>query len=153
MNECRIRFSTWNSGTLKGKAWEIIGVMKDRKINILYLQETKWVGEKDKDIDGYKLGYTGKVSHMNDVGIIVDEIWKKNVVEVYRSGDRVLSIKMVVEDDIINIISAYAPHIGEELLIKEQFWDELEKMIKRIPNTEKIFIGGDLNGHVGKDAG
>ena len=26
-------------------------------------------------------------------------------------------------------------------------------MIRRIPNIEKIFIGGDLNGHVGKDAG
>ena len=48
--------------------------MKDRKINILCLQETKWVGI----IDGYKLGYTSKVSHMNGVGIIVDEVWKKN---------------------------------------------------------------------------
>ena len=38
--------------------------------------------------DGYKLWYTGKVSHRNDVGIIVDEVWKKNVVEVYRIGDR-----------------------------------------------------------------
>ena len=81
VNECRIRFSTWNIGTLKGKAWEVIGVMRDRKINILCLQETKWVGEKAKDIDGYKLWYTGKVSHRNDVSIIVDEVWKKNVVE------------------------------------------------------------------------
>ena len=89
--------------------------MKDRKINILYLQENKWVGEKDKDIDGYKLGYTGKVSHMNDVGLIVDEVWKKNVVEVDRSEDRLLSIKMVVEEETINIISAYAPQIGAEL--------------------------------------
>ena len=93
------------------------------------------------------------MNHRNGVGIIADEVWKKKVVEVYRSGDRILLIKMVVEDDTINIISAYAPQIGEELVIKEQFWDELEKMIKRIPNTEKIFIGGDLNGHVGKDAG
>ena len=37
VNECRIRFSKWNIETLKGKAWEIIGVMKDRKINILYI--------------------------------------------------------------------------------------------------------------------
>ena len=35
VNECRIRFSTWNIGTLKGKAGEVIGVMRDRKINIL----------------------------------------------------------------------------------------------------------------------
>ena len=54
-----MRFSTWNIGTLRGKAWEVIGVMRDRKINILCLQETKWVGEKSKDIDGYKLWYTG----------------------------------------------------------------------------------------------
>ena len=103
VNQCRIRFSTWNIRTLKDKAWEIIGVMRDRKINILCLQETKWVCEKDKDIDGYKLGYTGKVSHMNGVGIIVDEVWKKKVVEVYRSGDRLLSIKMVIEEETVNV--------------------------------------------------
>ena len=103
VNECRIRFSTWNVRTLKGKAWEVIGVMRDRKINILCLQEIKWVGEKTKDIDGYKLWYTGKVNHRNDVGVIVDEVWKKNVVEVYRSGDRLLSIKMVIEEETINV--------------------------------------------------
>ena len=103
VNECRIRFSTWNIGTLKGKAWEIIGVMRDRKINILCLQETKWVCEKAKDIDGYKFWYTGKMSHRNDVGIIVDEVQKKNVVEVYSSGDKLLSIKMVIEEETINV--------------------------------------------------
>ena len=73
VNECKIRFNTWYIGTL-GKAWEVIGVRRDRKINILCLQETKWVGEKAKDIDGYKLWYTGKVSHRNGVGIIVNEV-------------------------------------------------------------------------------
>ena len=68
VNECRIRFSTWNSEILKGKAWEVICVMMDRKINILCLQETKWVGEKDKYIDGYKFWYTDKVSRRNGVG-------------------------------------------------------------------------------------
>ena len=81
VNEYMIRFSTGNVGTLKGKAWEIIGVMRDRKINILCLQETKWVGEKAKDINGYKLWYTNKVSRRNGVDIILDEVWKKNVVE------------------------------------------------------------------------
>ena len=52
---------------------------RDRKLNILCLQETKWVGEKAKDIDGYKLWYNDKVSRRNDVGIILDEVWKKNI--------------------------------------------------------------------------
>ena len=73
----------WN---FEGQSLEVIGVMRDRKINILCLQETKWVGGKSKNIDGYKLWYTGKVNHRNDVDIIADEVWKKKVVEVYRSG-------------------------------------------------------------------
>ena len=40
---------------------------------------------------------------MNGVGIIVDEVWKKNVVEVYRSSDRLLSIKMVIEEETVNV--------------------------------------------------
>ena len=51
----------------------------------------------------------------------MDEVWKRNVIEVYRKGDRLISIKMVVEEETINIISAYAPQIGAELFIKEQF--------------------------------
>ena len=26
VNESKIRFSTWNIGTLRGKAWEVIGI-------------------------------------------------------------------------------------------------------------------------------
>ena len=55
VQESKIRFSTWYIGTLRDKSWEVLGVMRDRIINILCLQETKWVGEKTKDIGGYKL--------------------------------------------------------------------------------------------------
>ena len=30
-----------------------------------------------------------------------------------------------------------------------KFWDELEGLIQDVPLGEKIFLGGDLNGHVG----
>ena len=43
------------------------------------------------------------MSHRNGVGVIVDEVWKKNVVEVYRSGDKLLSIKMIIEEETINV--------------------------------------------------
>ena len=73
VQDSKIRFSTWNIGTLKDKSWEVVGVMRDRKVNILCLQETKWVRVKARDIGGYKLWYTNKVSSKNGVGIIVDE--------------------------------------------------------------------------------
>jgi hypothetical protein len=30
-----------------------------------------------------------------------------------------------------------------------QFWEELDALVSSVPNSEKLFIGGDLNGHVG----
>ena len=103
-----------------------------RRINIMCLQETKWVGTKAKELDtsGFKLWYTGKVRAKNGVGIIVDKTWKNNVVEVKRIGDRILSLKMVLEQETFNIISAYAPQIGLEEQEKRKFWEDLEGSVQ-----------------------
>ena len=50
-------------------------------------------------------------------------------------------------------ISAYAPQVGAKSHLKDKFWADMEELIQSIPPIEKIFIGGDLNGHVGKEAG
>ncbi|RZC29036.1 Craniofacial development protein 2 [Glycine soja] len=117
VHDRRIRFGTWNIGTLTGKSMEIVDVMVRRKINFMCLQETKWTGEKAKELDnsGFKLWYTGKIRSRNGVGIIVDKEWKKDVVDV-------------------------------------KFWEDLEGVLQDIPQGEKVFLGGDLNGHVGSVA-
>ncbi|KAF8666011.1 hypothetical protein HU200_053900 [Digitaria exilis] len=33
--------------------------------------------------------------------------------------------------------------------VKRQFWEDLDGMVSTVPISEKLFIGGDLNGHVG----
>lgn len=61
-------------------------------------------------------------------------------------------LKLFPGEDTINIISVYAPQIGLEKSIKKKFWKDMDEVIKGIPNEEKIFFGGDLNGYVGKDS-
>ncbi|GJN35606.1 hypothetical protein PR202_gb24399 [Eleusine coracana subsp. coracana] len=39
--------------------------------------------------------------------------------------------------------------VGLSESIKSQFWEDLDSMVSGIPISEKLFIGGDLNGHVG----
>ncbi|KAH1229280.1 Craniofacial development protein 2 [Glycine max] len=143
VHDRRIRFGTWNIGTLTGKSMEIVDVMVRRKINFMCLQETKWTGEKAKELDnsGFKLWYTGKIRSRNGVGIIVDKEWKKDVVDVRRVGDRIITLKLVVGQDTFNVISGYAPQV--------KFWEDLEGVLQDIPQGEKVFLGGDLNGHVG----
>jgi hypothetical protein len=50
---------------------------------------------------------------------------------------------------VFNIISAYAPQIGLNESVKMQFWEKLDALVNSVPISEKLFIGGDLNGYVG----
>ena len=68
---------------------------------------------------------------------------------VKRIEDRIMCMKVIVGKDTMNIISAYAPQVGAESHLKDKFWADMEELIQSMPPTEKIFIGGDLNGHVG----
>ena len=73
--------------------------MSKRKINILCLQEIKWVREKSTEIkvNGSKLWYTKKVNGRNDVGVIVDKEWRQNIVGVERIEDCIMCVKATFE--------------------------------------------------------
>ena len=108
---------------------------------------------KAKDIDGFKLWYTREANNKNGIRIIVDKDLKEEVIDVKRICDRIIVIKLVLEKEIINIISAYAPQIGLDETTKKQFWENTDGLVQGMPESERIFIGGDLNGHVGKTSG
>ncbi|XP_060177801.1 uncharacterized protein LOC132607736 [Lycium barbarum] len=111
--------------------------------------ETKWVGPKAKEVDGYKLWFSGKSGDRNGVGILVDSELRDQVVEVRRVNDRMMTIKLVVEGFTLNIISAYAPQVGLDEEVKRRFWEDLDEVVGGIPLTEKLFVRGDFNGHIG----
>jgi hypothetical protein len=122
-----------------------------RRVNILCVQETKWKGQKAKEVEdtGFKLWYTGNTSTNNDRVIVLDKSLKDGVVDIKRQGDRIILVKLLVGDLIFNVISAYAPQIGLNESVKMQFCEELDALVSSVPIFEKLFIGGDLNGHVG----
>ncbi|AQK55117.1 hypothetical protein ZEAMMB73_Zm00001d051783 [Zea mays] len=98
---------------------------------------------------GFKLWYTGTAANNNGVGVLIDKSLKIGVVDVKRLGDRIILVKLVIGDLVLNVISAYAPQVGLNGNSKREFWEGLEDMVSSVPVGEKLFIGGDLNGHVG----
>ncbi|KAK9147317.1 hypothetical protein Scep_006074 [Stephania cephalantha] len=64
-------------------------------------------------------------------------------------GDRLILVKLIIGDEKINILSVYAPQVGLSESIKRKFWDDMDGFMQSISLDEKVFIGGDLNGHVG----
>lgn len=54
--------------------------------------------------------------------------------------------------EILNVICAYEPQIGLADDIKREFWETLGEVIHSIPQSEKLFLGGEVNGNVGTKA-
>jgi exonuclease III len=69
----------------------------------------------------FKLWYTSTMSTKNGVGIMLDKSLKDRVVDIKRQGDRIILVKLFVEDLIFNVISAYAPQISLNESVKMQF--------------------------------
>ncbi|KAK3546555.1 hypothetical protein QTP70_027318, partial [Hemibagrus guttatus] len=146
-----LRIGTLNVGTMTGKGRELADVMERRKVDILCVQETRWKGSKARSIGaGFKLFYYGVDSKRNGVGVVLKEEFVRNVLEVKRVSDRVMSLKLEIEGVMLNVVSGYAPQVGCELEEKERFWSELDEVMESIPAGERVVIGADFNGHVGE---
>ena len=52
---------------------------------------------------------------------MIDKSLKDGVVEVRRQGDRIILVKLVINDMVLNVISAYAPQVGHDESAKRLF--------------------------------
>ncbi|KAK3555313.1 hypothetical protein QTP86_014915 [Hemibagrus guttatus] len=146
-----LRIGTLNVGTMTGKGRELADMMERRKVDVLCVQETRWKGSKARSIGaGFKLFYYGVDSKRNVVDVVLKEEFVRNVLEVKRVSDRVMSLKLEIEEVMLNVVSGYAPQVGCELEEKERFWSELDEVMESIPTGERVVIGADFNGHVGE---
>ncbi|KAK3517633.1 hypothetical protein QTP70_013645 [Hemibagrus guttatus] len=146
-----LRIGTLNVGTMTGKGRELADMMERKKVDILCVQETRWKGSKARSIGaGLKLFYYGVDSKRNGVGVVLKEEFVRNVLEVKRVSDRVMSLKLEIEGVMLNVVSGYAPQVGCDLEEKERFWSELDEVMESIPTGERVVIGADFNGHVGE---
>ncbi|WMV36648.1 hypothetical protein MTR67_030033 [Solanum verrucosum] len=109
-------------------------------------------GSKAREVDGFKLWYSGGSRDRNGVGILVDGDLREQVVEVRRINDRLMTIKIVIGGCTVSVISAYAPQVVLDEEAKKLFYEDLDEVVRGIPSTERIVIGGDFNGHIGATA-
>jgi hypothetical protein len=67
----------------------------------------------------------GTATNKNGVGVLIDNSLKDGVVDVKRLGDRIILVKLVIGDLVLNVISAYAPQVGLNENSKREFWEGL----------------------------
>ncbi|GJY05232.1 leucine--tRNA ligase [Tanacetum coccineum] len=118
------------------EAWRCLGGEGERWLTTLFnktflrakmprewrLSEERVIERRLRRETRYKLWYSGSATARNGVGVALAPELKDKVVQVIRISDRIMLVRLVIEEEMINVISAYAP---------------------------QLIIAGDLNGHIG----
>ena len=68
---------------------------------------------------------------------MVNKSLRDGVEDVKRQADRMSLVKLVVGDLVLNVISAYAPQVGQNESTKREFWEGLEDLVRMVPIGEK----------------
>lgn len=145
------KFATLNVGSLTGRSGELADTLRRRRIDVCSVQETRWSGDKSRDIGcGYKVIYNGSAKKRNGVGIVVSERFRDAVAEVHRYNDRLMKVVLVAEGRRLHVFSAYAPQSGCTDQDKDEFWTLLDEKTSETSAEDVLVIAGDLNGHVGQ---
>ena len=80
----------------------------------------------------------------NEVGIVVRKELLESVLEVKRVSDKLMVMKLEVKGSILNIVSPYAPQVGNSMEEKKDFWQDLDELIESV-SKQKIVLGADFN--------
>nr|XP_009611888.1 uncharacterized protein LOC104105330 [Nicotiana tomentosiformis] len=78
---------------------------------------------------------------------------RESVVEVGRVNNKLMTIKLVVGECTLNVVSVYAPQARLDEDVKRSFWEGLDEIVRNISPADRLFIGGDFNEHIGSSAG
>ena len=83
-------------GTMRGEAWDVVELMKRRKIEVLCVKEPQWRGHDRKMAYGYKMLHAGGDGRSNGVNNIVNVEISKEVVRVERWQGRMIAVWMII---------------------------------------------------------
>jgi len=116
-NGCGFRVGTWNVDSLTGRAGELMEALTDREMDVGCIQETRWRGSGCSFFGAqgkrYKLFWMRGKDRSDGVGMFVAEKWVDSVVKVERHSERVLILKMVLDNSLMNVLTVYASHSGK----------------------------------------
>ena len=151
-NKDVIKIGTWNVRTLFqcGKLNNVKQEMERLGINLLAINETRWLNNGEIMLDGFKFIYAGGQKHEKGIGLLLDTNLTRCVLGYWAVSDRVLLVKLHGQPFNISIIVVYAPTSDSSDEEIEGFYEKMEEAKSQCKSNEITIIMGDINAKVGK---
>ena len=124
--------------------------MARMNVDILGISELKWTGMGEFNSDDHYIYYCGQESlRRNGIPIMVNKSVWNAVLGCNLKNDRMISVRFQRKPFNITVIQVYAPTGNTEEAEVEQFYEDLQDLLKLTPKKDVLFIIGDLNAKVG----
>ena len=161
------RIGTWNVRTMTPGISEDLRTIKDSRktavinnellrlqIDIAGLQETRLADSgrlREKDYTFFWQGKKVDETREYGVGFAVRNTLLPMIEPSENGSERILTMRMQTSEGPVNFISAYAPTLYSSDEAKDQFYDQLHRILQDTPSQEQLFLIGDFNARVGTD--
>ena len=127
--------------------------MRRYKIGILGISECRWSGlGRLKTQTGETSLYSGRDDevHQSGVALALDKESAKFIERWAPISDRIISARFYSRYTKTSIIQVHAPTNGADVEAKDEFYDQLQKVIDSVPKHGILILMGDWNAKVGK---
>ena len=162
-----LRFGCWNVCTMMtglstdlqtiSDVWKTAIINNELlclQIDIAALQETQLAESGCLRESDYTFFWQGKKKedvHEHGVGFAVRNMLLNKVQLGSSATECLLSLQLNTTDGPVNLLSVYAPTLMAPDDIKDDFYSQLDTIIKGFPKQEDLVILGDFNAHIGSD--
>ena len=134
----------------QGKSEVVKQEMARVNVSILGINKLKWTGMGELNSDDHYIYYCGQeYLRRNGVAIMVGKRVQNAVLVCNVKNDRMISVRFQGKPINITVIQVYAPTSNAEEAEVEQFYEDLQDLIKLTPKRDVLFIIGDWNAKVG----
>jgi len=151
--DMRFRIGTWNVRSIRrpGALEDLIKCMKEYKLELVALQETRWPGSGDHVSNGYTLLYSGDDTTRLGVGFLLGPQVKKAVLNFNAVNNRMCMIRLRMRLANLSIVCVHAPTEDSSPQDKDSFYDNLDDLMGAIPEHDVRLVIGDFNARAGKN--
>ncbi|CAB4039592.1 Hypothetical predicted protein, partial [Paramuricea clavata] len=161
----QLKIAVWNVRTLQSertteRRTAIIGLELERyNIDIAALSETRFAGTRQltEPTSGYTYLWSGlpeSEKRLYGVGFAIKTSIVKELENLPTAvNERLMWLRVKInEKRYATIISAYAPTMTNEEVVKEKFYADLDNILRKTPKEDKLILLGDFNARVGANS-
>ena len=149
-----IKVGAWNVRTMyeASKLAQVTREMSRYRLDILGISECRWTGTgRITTSDGSLMLYSGHDQHTRGVALIVAKNKTHTLLEWEPISERMIRARFNSKYCKLTILQCYAPTNEVEDEAKDEWYEQLQQVISKVPAHDMLLIIGDLNAKVGAD--